>query len=145
MEGLAEILNRISNIPDVNKRVQELSKYQNYKPILYVLETAFNMNIIWDLPETDPPYKPLTKKEDAQNVLTHDVRKFPIFMANGEYAKLDPKKRQTVFIELLENVDPDDAILLLAIKNKTIPYKGITEDVVKAALPSITGKWRFKK
>jgi hypothetical protein len=38
---------------------------------------------------------------------------------------------------MLERLDPKDAKLLLAIKDKHIPYPGITEDVIKEAFPGL--------
>jgi hypothetical protein len=42
-----------------------------------------------------------------------------------------------MFIELLENVAPADAKLLCSIKEKKLPYKGITADIVKEAFPDL--------
>jgi hypothetical protein len=42
---------------------------------------------------------------------------------------------------MLEAVDPDDAQLLLHVKNKKLPYQGITKDIVAKSFPGIDGKW----
>jgi len=102
---------------------------------------VYNPNIEFLLPETDPPYKPNEKETDSQNVLKHEVRKLKYVVNTPEGTNLRPLKREVLFIELLESVDPDDAKLLLHVKNKGLPYKGITKDVVSKAMPEITGKW----
>jgi hypothetical protein len=38
---------------------------------------------------------------------------------------------------LLEALDPDDAELLLSIKDKKMPYKGITYDLVASTFPGL--------
>jgi hypothetical protein len=42
-----------------------------------------------------------------------------------------------MFISLLENVDPKDAKLLCAIKEKKLPFKGITIQHVTEGLPGL--------
>jgi hypothetical protein len=42
-----------------------------------------------------------------------------------------------MFIGLLETVTPDDADLLLAMKEKISPYPGLTKEVVVAAFPEL--------
>mgnify|MGYP000237506748 CR=1 FL=1 len=45
--------------------------------------------------------------------------------------------KEALFIELLEAVDPDDAKLLLAIKDKTLPYSGLDTDIINRAFPGL--------
>jgi hypothetical protein len=40
-------------------------------------------------------------------------------------------KRETMFIEFLESMDPDDAKLIVSLKDKKSPYKGITKNLIK--------------
>ncbi len=42
-----------------------------------------------------------------------------------------------MFIELLERVDPNDAKLLCAIKEKKMPFPGITIEHVTKGLPGL--------
>jgi hypothetical protein len=42
-----------------------------------------------------------------------------------------------MFIQILESIDPEDAKLLLAVKDKRIPYNGITQKLVKEAFPNL--------
>ena len=79
-EGVAETLERISKIKAKADRIKELSKYQNDFPIKAILDMVYNPRIEFLLPETDPPYKPLEKENDAQNVLKADTRKLIYFI-----------------------------------------------------------------
>ena len=58
-------------------------------------------------------------------------------MIEGPYPNLKQVKREQMFIELLENVAPADAKMLCAIKDKKLPFKGITEDMVREAFPGL--------
>ncbi|NDB83826.1 MAG: hypothetical protein EB127_14045, partial [Alphaproteobacteria bacterium] len=53
---------------------------------------------------------------------------------NNDLTKL---KREQLFIGLLESLDKEDAKLLCAVKDKKLPYKGITQQVVKDAFPGL--------
>jgi len=62
------------------------------------------------------------------------VRKLAYFV-EGAYPNLKQVKREQMFIELLETVTPADAKMLLAMKEKKLPWKGITVDIVNEAFP----------
>ena len=42
-----------------------------------------------------------------------------------------------MFVGLLERLDPQDAILLIAIKDKKLSYKGLTYKLVKDTWPDL--------
>lgn len=140
-EGIAEALHRISKNKAKKIRVQELAKFKDVFAMKVICDLAYNPNIEFLLPETDPPYKPADKESDVQNVLYRDVRKMIYFINSEQGKKLNKLKREQIFIEMLESVDPDDAKLILAVKNKKIPYWGMTKEVVAEAFPGIDNKW----
>ena len=140
-EGVAEALERISKLKTKADRIKELSKYNDNFPVKAIVDIVYNPKIEFLLPETDPPYKPLDKANDAQNVLKREVRKMVYFINTDQGKNVRPFKREQIFIEMLESVDPDDAKLLLSVKNKKLPYKGITKDVVAKAFPGIDNNW----
>ena len=102
---------------------------------------CFDPKIKWLLPEGDPPFEPNKKSTDSQNVLLADHRKLHIFVESVEYRDLRDIKREQLFIQFLEELDPDDARLMLSIKNKKMPYKGITAALVKDAFPNLAKDW----
>lgn len=140
-EGIYETLDRINKIKAKADRLKELSKYNNDFPIKALLDMVFNPNIKFLLPETDPPFKPSGEEEDLQNVLKHDIRKMVYFINTPQGQQLQPFKREQMFIEMLEAVDPKDAKLLNSVKNKKLPFKNITKDLVAEAFPGIDNKW----
>ena len=100
-----------------------------------ILQGAFDPKIVWLLPEGKPPYKP-SELTDQENVLIRDARKIKYFI-EGLHPNLNQLKRESMFIEMLESVAPKDAELLCSIKEKKLPFKGITAEQVLAALPEI--------
>ena len=86
------------------------------------------------LPEGKPPFKP--NQFDEPRALHLEVPKFYLF-AEGGNPNLKQIRREQLFIQMLENVNEDDAELLIAMKDKKSPFKGITKDVVVAAFPGL--------
>tara|TARA_Y100000004_G_C8916910_1_gene413534 strand:- start:638 stop:1063 length:426 start_codon:yes stop_codon:yes gene_type:complete len=140
VNGIAEILEECSKI---DKRYGRLTFLQqnSSQALKAVLGFCFDPKIKWLLPEGDPPYEPNKKSTDSQNVLLADHRKLHIFVESAEYKDLRAIKREQLFIQFLEELDPDDARLMLSIKNKKMPYKGITAALVKDAFPNLAKDW----
>ena len=59
----------------------------------------------------------------------------------GEYPQMKPIKRETLFIEFLESIDPDDAKMILSMKDKKSPYKGLTKKLITDTFPQDTVGW----
>jgi hypothetical protein len=68
-----------------------------------------------------------------------------IYFVENSGHNLKPLKRETMFVEFLESLAPKDAELILAIKDKKLPFKGITEDIVREAFPELFPAQETKK
>ena len=132
--GISEILKKASTITDDAERVGYLR--QNQSTTLHMIfRGAFDPGIKWVLPEGNPPYKPNDLVDQHHRLFT-EARKLYLFVEGGS-PNLKQLRRETLFVELLETVDPEDAKLLLAIKDKTLPYPGVTVDIVNQAFPGL--------
>ena len=133
--GLYEFLNKVSKLKRTQEKVDAL-KGQDSLPLRIILQCAFDPNVRFLLPEGDPPYKP-NELVDQQHVLIKDCDKLKYFVQGLGHDMLKQAKREAMFVELLERVDPDDAKLLCAIKDKKMPFPGITINHVTEALPGL--------
>ena len=142
-QGVAEILEECSKIDGTGSRQRKVDFLQkNSSPALKaVLGFCYDPKIKWLLPEGAPPYTPAGTAEDLQTVLFADHRKLHIFVESVEYHKLDKNKRESQFVQFLESLDPMDAELIISIKDRKVPYEGITIKLVKEAFPSISKDW----
>jgi hypothetical protein len=59
-----------------------------------------------------------------------------LFVEGGN-PNLTNLRRETLFIQLLESVDPNDAKLLLAMKDKKSAFSGINKTIVRQAFPDL--------
>lgn len=138
--GIAEILEKVSKEETKEAKIQLLRKHDSV-PMRTILKAAFDPSIKWNLPKGDPPYKPC-EYLDQENMLYSETRRLYLFMEGGSPREggspnLTTFKREALFIGLLESLAPADAKLLCAVKDKKMPYKGITVKLVNEAYPGL--------
>lgn len=132
--GISEILKKASEQKSTEDKVRVLR--ENNSPVLtMIIKYALDPTVVWDLPKGAPPYKENTY-EDTQSMLYQEARRLYLFVKGGNN-ELTPLRREQLFIGLLESLDRDDAKLLCSIKDKKLPFKGITKKVVDAAFPGL--------
>lgn len=133
--NMPELLKHVSELP-AKDRAPALKVIANMIPTLKtILQYTYHKNVQFALPEGLPPYKPMETPENmGHNRLPKEIRKFQYFFSNVNMSQI---KREKIFIEMLESVDPEEAKLILMIKDKKITYKGITRKLVEEALPEL--------
>lgn len=130
-KAISWILDFTNKLPEV-----EMVKCLAANPgVSQVLKYAFDPDIKWLLPDTDPPYTPCDYP-NMDNEFYGQLKKLYLFVEGGN-DDLPNLKRERLFIDMLESIHQDDAILLLAIKNKTLPYENITPKIVLKAFPGL--------
>lgn len=134
LRSIAAILKECSELATVNERIEYLQKNQ-HPVMLMILKYAYDPSIVFILPEGAPPYKPC-EFLDQEGRLYTEARKLYLFIEGGN-PNLNKVKREMLFIQLIESLDKRDAELLISIKEKKLPFKGITEKIVKAAFPGL--------
>ena len=139
-EGVAETLKRISELKSRNDKIVAL-RTDHSIAMQAIVDLCFNPKYKFLLPEGQAPYKPQPKESDHQAVLISNLRKLKIFYNSGTYDNLNQLKRESLFIEFLESLDPDDAELIVSIKDKKMPYKGITRKLFEDAWPALASTW----
>lgn len=133
-KSIYNILKECSEPKSVKERVAKLQ--QNGIPVVQqILKYAFDPNIKFLLPEGDPPYKP-NEYVDQEGILFSEARKLYLFVEGGNN-NLTNFRRETLFIQFIEGIDKNDAKLICAIKDKKLPFKTLTKDIVKQAFPNL--------
>lgn len=133
--SVSTILKEASEIKGRKDRVRFLQSHHPNKLMKTLLRCAFDPNIKFALPEGKPPYKPC-EILDNESMLYNEQRRLYLFLEGGN-PDLAQLRRETLFVQLLESIDHDDAELLIAVKDKQMPYKGITEKIVREAFPKL--------
>lgn len=133
--SIASMLKEVSEEKSRDGKIVALRNFDSPSMRL-ILKYTFDPKIEWLLPEGKPPYRPVHDDADVEGRLYYEARKLYLYVKGGN-DNLQPKKREQLFIQTLESVDPDDAELLCSIKDKKIPYKGITKKLVQEAFPEL--------
>ena len=130
--GIAEVLKMVSEQKTKEEKINVFRKNDS-SALRTVLKYALDPTIKWALPPGAPPYKP-TSYLDQQSMLYQEAKRLYLFVEGGN-PNLTPLKRESLFIGLLESIDPEDAKVLLAAKDKKL--KGITTAIVNEAFPGL--------
>lgn len=131
--GVAEFLEKVGKLKRTQEKVDAI-KANDSLVLRLVLQSGYDPNVKWALPEGTPPYKP-NELVDQEHVLIRDCEKLRYFIS-GFHDNLAPLKRETMFVEFLERLAPKDAEMLCLFKDKK-PMKGITLQHVTEALPGL--------
>jgi cell division septation protein DedD len=127
--AIYEILEKVEKAKTEEAKIDLLRKNRS-RVLVDILQGAFDKRIIWLLPEGPAPYKP-NEGVGVEGALYHEARKMPYFVANaGPQYELSQNKREIMFIQFLESIHPEDAELMVAVKDKKLPYPSITPELV---------------
>ena len=104
-----------------------------------VLQTAFHPDVEWLLPKGTPPYVAMPPANDTPKGLYSEVKKFYLFTKGGGSDGINTVKREQLFIQILETLDPTEAKLVIDLKDRKITgmYKGLTYKLVKDTWPDL--------
>jgi hypothetical protein len=139
-KGISEILSEANKADTEEKRVQILKNNEN-DTLKILLRLAHDPNVRWLLPEGAPPYKSTDAANDVQGRLYTELRRFYLFVEGGNPPPppMPNSKREKLFIELLESIDPDDSRTLVAVKDKNLTslYTNVTPKIINKAFPNL--------
>ena len=130
----SEILGKLAKIKSKKDKVSHLKHY-NDASLRMVIKSSFDPKIKWLLPEGEVPYIPNDAPEGTDHSnLSYEARKLYHYIEGGN-PKLTRNKRESMFVQLLEALHPDEADVLVAAKDKILhqKYKGLSANVVKEA------------
>ena len=131
--GMAEFLEKVGKLKKTQEKIDALKANDSFQ-LRLILQAGYDQSVKWALPAGIPPYKP-NDLVDQEHVLLKECDKLKYYI-EGFHDNLPQLKRETMFVQLLENVAPKDAEMLCLLKDKK-PIKGITLQHVTEALPGL--------
>jgi hypothetical protein len=127
---ITEVLKEINDDPSLFQSTYK--KVGNGGPLAVLFKHAFTREGKFLLPEGEPPFK----KDSAPLGMSpsrfiQEIRKFYLFCRRD----LTAAKREMLFIQMCESIHPDEAKILIAVKDQTLTklYPNITRKVVADA------------
>lgn len=132
--GVAEFLRKVTQLKKKEDKIAALKHNDSYV-LKTTLQGVFDPRVKFLIPEGEVPYTP-NKLVDQENVYIRDSRLLMHFVEGGSPG-LSQVKRETMFIQFLDNIAPADAEMVVAMTQKKLPWKGINADMVREAFPGL--------
>lgn len=132
--GISEILAKYSDLKTKQEKIDWLKKNDSYA-LRMILVGAYDPNVEWDLPKDDPEYRQ-TRYLDQESMLYKEAKRLYLFTKGG-HPTLTQEKKLKLFVALLETVSKEDAVLLLHMRDKKLPYNGLTIKNINEAIPGL--------
>ena len=133
-----EILELVSKQRSKVKKVEILKEYES-DALKSILIWNFDDTVISVVPEGDVPYNPNEVPVGTDHTSLRREWKNLYHFVHGGNPTLTPLRRETMFIQMLEGLHPEEAEILCLIKDGRLSTKyKINRDTVMDAYPDIT-------
>lgn len=113
-------------LKEINDDPAQLEKYKTNAALKFIFQYAFMPEHKFELPEGEPPFKPDAAPLGMSPAnFIQETKKMYVFTSARPLNKI---RKEQLFIQLLENIHPDEAKVLIAIKDQKLNklYKKIT-------------------
>jgi hypothetical protein len=136
---LHEILDLVSKQRSNAKRVEILKEYET-DSLKAILIWNFDESVISMLPEGPVPYKENEVPVGTDHTSLRREFKHLYNFVRGGNDSLSSLRRETMFVQILEGLHPEEAQILCLVKDRALATKyKISKEVVGEAYPDI--KW----
>lgn len=133
---ISTVLAECNRLKSREERIEYLQK-NNTTPLRDILRIAFDDDVVSIMPAGSPPYKADDAPDGYEKSTLHkEYKKFKFFFKGGAPG-VTQVKRETMFINMLETIHFSEAELLIAAKDKNLPYRTITKKLVQDAFPNL--------
>ena len=96
----------------------------------------FDENISFNLPEGRPPYTPSSEAHPTSWNKEH--MRLPYFVKGSGHDDMNPVKRESMWIQLLEGIHPEDAALVADMTDRRLPRGStLTKELLNEAVPGL--------
>ena len=119
-------------LAEINENPKAIENYKEEFLLKVVFAHSFLPDFKMDLPEGEPPFKPTSEPMGMTPTnMFSEARRMYVFTRKD----LSNIKRESLFISLLEGVHPDEAKVLIAMKDQKLHkmYPKITHKLVSDA------------
>ena len=129
-EDFTKLKNRKDKISFLQTQGQQVPAIKD------VIRGCFDERLKFVLPVGKPPYNP-NRPESVPSTLRNLHRDFGDFVEGARSTQLGKLRVETKFIQLLESIHAEDALIVLSMKDKKSPVKGLTKKLVEEAFPNL--------
>ena len=132
-----EILDYVSGQKSKIAKVEALKEYRN-EALVSILIWNFDETVVSLMPEGDVPFTPNESPLGTDHTSLRRESKNLYHFVKGGNDTLNGIRRETMFIQMLEGLHPDEARIIILVKDKRLSDEyAVTYDQVKEAYPDI--------
>ena len=129
---ISEVLEDVAKAKTREDKRDVLKKNESWS-LRALLQQNFHPQANWLIPPGAPPYN--ANQNSADTSLMFEAKKLEYYTNAGN--NLPMLKREAMFVSLLDRLSPDEAEIIIAIKDQKLSYKGLTYKLVRDTWPDL--------
>ena len=144
--SVVEILALVEETKGKQSKVDILKQFVGRNDVKYALKAAFDDRVQFTLPDGLPdgfvvgdPDTPEGAMDMAPERFIRVFKRMQYWVEGGR-AQASQSKREEIFLNTLRSLEKTEADFLLAIKDKTMPFKSVTKEICELAGFDLTPK-----
>lgn len=135
MKSIYSMLQTVAIQKTRPERIEALRQLANQVPVIPpLLKYTFDGHIKWLIP-AGVPYRPNVYPDQEAN-FPREVRNIYLFIEGG-HPTISQLKREQMFLRMMESIGAEDAKVLLAMKDRRLPFPEIDAELVNDAFPGL--------
>ena len=146
--SVVEILGLVDDTKGKQAKVDILKQYLERQDVKYALKAAFDERVQFTLPEGLPdgvvigdPDTPEGAMDMAPERFIRVYKRMQYWVKGGSANNTSKAaKQEEIFLNTLRSLEKSEAEFLLAIKEKTMPFKSVTKEICELAGFDLTPK-----
>lgn len=133
-ENLPELFEKVNKAESEDEKIALLQGYKQQATLQTILQSAYG-RFTWALPEGRPPFRESDLPYGMGGLLDREIRKF-VYFFNEHPRKIEKvSQRESVFIQMLENLHPSESEVVLQAKEGDVI--GAPHALVHKAFPGL--------
>ena len=144
--SIVEILGLVEETKGKQSKVDILKQFTGRNDVKYALKAAFDPRVVFTLPEGLPdgfvigdPDTPEGAMDMAPERFIRVFKRMQYWVEGGS-AQASQSKREEIYLNTLKSLEKSEAEFLVAIKEKTMPFKSVTKEICELAGFDLTPK-----
>ena len=137
--SIVEILGLVEETKGKQSKVDILKQFTGRNDVKYALKAAFDPRVVFTLPDGLPdgfvigdPDTPEGAMDMAPERFIRVFKRMQYWVEGGS-AQASQSKREEIYLNTLRSLEKTEAEFLVAIKDKTMPFKSVTKEICELA------------
>ena len=137
--SVVEVLGLVEETKGKQSKIDILKQFTGRNDIKYALKAAFDPRVVFTLPDGLPdgfvvgdPDTPEGAMDMAPERFIRVFKRMQYWVEGGS-AQASQSKREEIYLNTLRSLEKSEAEFLMAIKEKTMPFKSVTKEICELA------------